>query len=568
MLEALRPIGLDRINGNFIRTASHFLVRQIVIHNQLTKPKFFVDKEDLRDTYSQTGVLHLSINDLGKIKLPDRFDLSDLKRMVFPGRTVFPRSVELGSIKVGRGAVIGGKTKIGPNVEISEGAEIGPNCRIEFSEIKEKVRIGTDSKLRAVTIGENTELGPQTFINNAGLEGIEIGSSVKIGAGLRIVEGDRLIIESDVAMGDNVTVSTRVNKIGAGAKIESGTLIKERNINPGEKVRTLDAPDVAVAFRGKVYEEPAQNPYLPQRLKRMISALRFYRNDNYLINHPANCTLVASQSISRDPALFLYPQLHSMPEGKLVRIVGEREAVVFFNGYQRIYFGAKQIPEAYIAEEKGIAAEAYPRMKRFSTAMLTGFTANGVYEDKFLDLGEKEDCYGTTPLDKFYMLMDYLRVKLNWGDGQAIRFLDMGSGLGDVVKVASAFVRAEGMEMDKLRHQLAVKHAPESLRPNLHLGDFLNHDLSVYDLLYMHLNFANYNFSEGPFPFIKNLHRKLKELKPEAMLMVGPIRVRDSFTDTAIHDTVGEAQRILPTMTPVDLDLPAEIDPLFALFKK
>ena len=67
-------------------------------------------------------------------------------------------------------------------------------------------------------------------------------------------------------------------------------------------------------------------------------------------------------------------------------------------------------------------------------------------------------------------------------------FLDIGSGDGKVVLIASLFCRnAEGVEIDSSLHTKAVqlKNRLQILNANFHNKDFFIHDFSEYDILFL-----------------------------------------------------------------------------------
>lgn len=86
-------------------------------------------------------------------------------------------------------------------------------------------------------------------------------------------------------------------------------------------------------------------------------------------------------------------------------------------------------------------------------------------------------------------------------------FLDMGSGDGKIVLIASLFCQnAEGIEIDQLLHSKAIEFKRKLKINNaaFHNKDFFEHDFSKYDIL----------FSAPDAPLERGLENKLlKEMK-------------------------------------------------------
>ena len=84
-------------------------------------------------------------------------------------------------------------------------------------------------------------------------------------------------------------------------------------------------------------------------------------------------------------------------------------------------------------------------------------------------------------------------------------FIDLGSGDGKVVLIASLFTNAAGIEFNKELHEKAVEIRDNmGLKAELVQGDFMQHDISKYDVV----------FVNPDKPFNKGLEKKLrKELK-------------------------------------------------------
>lgn len=91
-------------------------------------------------------------------------------------------------------------------------------------------------------------------------------------------------------------------------------------------------------------------------------------------------------------------------------------------------------------------------------------------------------------------------------------FLDLGSGDGKVVLIASLFTDATGIEFDKELNDFGLKVKKElKLKCNLIQDDFFKYDFSKYDIIFI-------NPDQG---FHKGLEEKLvKEMQPKAKLFI------------------------------------------------
>jgi len=66
-------------------------------------------------------------------------------------------------------------------------------------------------------------------------------------------------------------------------------------------------------------------------------------------------------------------------------------------------------------------------------------------------------------------------------------FIDLGSGDGKVVLLASLFTDAHGIEGDEQLHSVAQKMAQHFKLPaTFSCGDYMYHDLSKYDVIFLH----------------------------------------------------------------------------------
>ena len=76
----------------------------------------------------------------------------------------------------------------------------------------------------------------------------------------------------------------------------------------------------------------------------------------------------------------------------------------------------------------------------------------------------------------------FVKIKLQ----QYKNFIDLGSGDGKVVLIASLFVKATGIEFDKELVKTGVKIRDElKLKAEFIKGDFLEHDISKYDFIFI-----------------------------------------------------------------------------------
>ncbi|MBI2548963.1 hypothetical protein HYW21_06445 [Candidatus Woesearchaeota archaeon] len=94
--------------------------------------------------------------------------------------------------------------------------------------------------------------------------------------------------------------------------------------------------------------------------------------------------------------------------------------------------------------------------------------------------------WGIAPSDEVFTL--FTKIKLHhYGN-----FIDLGSGDGRVVLIASLFTNATGIEFDpwlvenaqKIQQSLSV--IPSMRRARFIQDDFRNHHLSAYDLVFIH----------------------------------------------------------------------------------
>ncbi|MBD3310088.1 hypothetical protein GF351_02620 [Candidatus Woesearchaeota archaeon] len=104
--------------------------------------------------------------------------------------------------------------------------------------------------------------------------------------------------------------------------------------------------------------------------------------------------------------------------------------------------------------------------------------------------------WGTADPEEVFTLFQELKL-------QSYRsFLDLGSGDGKVVMIASLFTRAAGIEYDQELHEKAEEIRKRlSLKAKLIRGDFFGHDLSKYDIIFI--------FPDKPMN--RGLEKKLKK---------------------------------------------------------
>ena len=114
--------------------------------------------------------------------------------------------------------------------------------------------------------------------------------------------------------------------------------------------------------------------------------------------------------------------------------------------------------------------------------------------------------WGPSGTDDVYEL--FVKIKLQ----NFKNFLDLGSGDGKVVLIASLFTKATGIEFDKGLNDIGKKIAKElKLKAELIKGDYLKKDISKYDIIFI-------NPDQG---FHKGLEDKLlKEMNEKAKLFI------------------------------------------------
>ncbi len=117
-----------------------------------------------------------------------------------------------------------------------------------------------------------------------------------------------------------------------------------------------------------------------------------------------------------------------------------------------------------------------------------------------LPMGDTEaGFWGTAAADDVFELFQKIELQ------KFKSFIDLGSGDGKVVLIASLFTNSAGIEFDDDLHKKAVEIRDRlKLKAELMKGDFMKHDISKYGIV----------FINPDKPFNKGLEKKLrKELK-------------------------------------------------------
>ena len=131
------------------------------------------------------------------------------------------------TVRIGRGARLGGDAAIGPHVVIGDGAQIGEGVTIDpHVVIGDGVTIGNGCHLFPhVTLYPGTTLGDRVVIHAGARIGSDgFGYVFRNGGHAKLPHVGRCIVESDVEIGANTTVdrgSIDDTVIGAGTKIDN-----------------------------------------------------------------------------------------------------------------------------------------------------------------------------------------------------------------------------------------------------------------------------------------------------------------------------------------------------------
>lgn len=130
------------------------------------------------------------------------------------------------------------------------------------------------------------------------------------------------------------------------------------------------------------------------------------------------------------------------------------------------------------------------------------FLKKGKYPLRDTEVG----LWGTVDLDIIFDFFTKIKLQ-NYN-----HFLDLGSGDGCVVMVASLFTDATGIEYDKELHEVAKDFKKDlKLKTNLRNGDYLKANLKKYDCFFI---FPDNDFKHG-------LEKKLlKDMDEKAKLFV------------------------------------------------
>lgn len=480
-------------------------------------------------------------------------------------------------LEIGAGVSIGEGTTISFDypLKIGESTQIGKNCQISIDGyygkfIGARVKIGDNCVMNKVSISNDCEIGSEAQID---APVVEFGEKVKVGSGFIVTSSSshwnpHLRISNNVAFGNNVRVSLDKSIfIGERAVIESNSEIRG-NIERLITLLAVDSPYSPILHVDAEWPEPKSNPHLSDELKKIIGSLAWLEvtpKESWVLRH---CTTQAAQALSADPGLLLYSRITSKEEHQIIRIVGQKASVlVFFNYSDRKYFGADEIDPTLVAEERRIPDEMYPRLLAIPR-LSKNVKATMIAYNKEIPK-DVPDKYGEMSLEEVFMLFEFLRAHLGWSQGKPLKLIDIGSGLAKVLKIAGehdVFEEVHGVELNPLRHRVALEHLPQGGNIRLFQGDFFEHDLSPYDVVHVYLQFPIRNtgfFDSIPnvsveFPFAQRFREKLWELKSGAIIIMGPIEVPNWAG--VLHTMKNINRQILSNMIPVTLPFPKELE--------
>ena len=131
--------------------------------------------------------------------------------------------------------------------------------------------------------------------------------------------------------------------------------------------------------------------------------------------------------------------------------------------------------------------------------------------------------WGVSAADDVFDL--FRKIKLQ----NAKSFIDIGSGDGKVVMIASLFTKATGIEIDNELHAQAI-NAQKNLRLNVSIikDDYRKYDLSKYDVIFLN--------PDSPLHELEpKLHRELKG----KLLVFGHMYHPEFLQKEATHDCCG-----------------------------
>ena len=134
--------------------------------------------------------------------------------------------------------------------------------------------------------------------------------------------------------------------------------------------------------------------------------------------------------------------------------------------------------------------------------------------------------YGTTNLDAIFKFFKEIGLQ-NYK-----HFLDLGCGDGRVVLIASLFTKSTGIEFDEELVSIAREISEQlSLDCELITGDYLEHDITKYDIVFM-----NPDHEFGP------LNEKLKEE------LQGPLFI---YNNIFAPDNLKKGKSFWPSQVPI-----------------
>lgn len=162
--------------------------------------------------------------------------------------------------------------------------------------------------------------------------------------------------------------------------------------------------------------------------------------------------------------------------------------------------------------------EAYDQFYKFL------FVKHGMYPVKDTGIGY----WGVSVASEVYDLFHKMDLKSH------SHLLDIGSGDGKVVMIASLFTKATGVEYDPWLHEVSndVKnklfHVPSSGRASFVNDDFMNHDFSPYDVIFW-----------NPDKVCRKLEKKISNEFNGKLVVYGPHNHPQGFDEIQRHDISG-----------------------------